>query len=398
MNPISSMWGLYGIRILENSGTETENMASQPKIWRTNPQCHTSEPILWGVGWSPSSWKWVHGGQGPEFMTSAPPVPGILRLTKSQNFTNTLGLKPAFPIGDGNRGLYNKGSFRWGESPESLNSLEFLEPLEFSTLRNLVDLITTSHLQWRLHHCLHRSGFPRRERKPQWKCIASQRWFPYMMNFEILGVKNMVETWWLIFCQSSPGKRLKICHRRFHQILHCKKRNLSPGTYSGSILTKIFCDWIIHIALHKSFLRCTWQCINRLFWSHLRPLRSCAHRGLQKLIASQIKTSPNPERGQNRRFPEKSRLGGQQIVALSWCEFACLQLNSSLFIGAVWSTSSPIRCPPGCCRTVVTKPRSWPKIESNFEALSWVFLEEKPHNSNEPGGLVNSLVSGTPKT
>ena len=36
-------------------------------------------------------------------------------------------------------------------------------------------------------------------------------------------------------------------------------------------------------------------------------------------------------------------------------------------------------------------------IEPNFEALSWFFLKEKPQNSYEPGGLVNSLVSGTLK-
>ena len=33
----------------------------------------------------------------------------------------------------------------------------------------------------------------------------------------------------------------------------------------------------------------------------------------------------------------------------------------------------------------------------NFEALSWFFLKEKPQSSYEPGGLVNSLASGTPK-
>ena len=38
-----------------------------------------------------------------------------------------------------------------------------------------------------------------------------------------------------------------------------------------------------------------------------------------------------------------------------------------------------------------------PKIEPNFEAPFWHFLKEKPQNSYEPGGLVNSLVSGTPK-
>ena len=48
-------------------------------------------------------------------------------------------------------------------------------------------------------------------------------------------------------------------------------------------------------------------------------------------------------------------------------------------------------------KQLLTKPRSRPKIEPNFEALSWLFLKEKATNSYEPGGLVNSLVSGTPK-
>ena len=33
-------------------------------------------------------------------------------------------------------------------------------------------------------------------------------------------------------------KRPKICHRKLHHILHCKKINLSPGTHSGSILAQ----------------------------------------------------------------------------------------------------------------------------------------------------------------
>ena len=35
--------------------------------------------------------------------------------------------------------------------------------------------IAASQSQWCLHRGLHRSGFPQRERKSQWKCIASQR-------------------------------------------------------------------------------------------------------------------------------------------------------------------------------------------------------------------------------
>ena len=52
---------------------------------------------------------------------------------------------------------------------------------------------------------------------------------------------------------------------------------------------------------------------------------------------------------------------------------------------------------PAAAKQLFTKPRSRPKIELNFEALSWFFLKEKPQSSYEPGGLVNSLVSGTPK-
>ena len=52
---------------------------------------------------------------------------------------------------------------------------------------------------------------------------------------------------------------------------------------------------------------------------------------------------------------------------------------------------------PAAAEQLFTKPRSRRKIEPNFEALSWFFLKEKPQNSHEPGGLVNSLISGTPK-
>ena len=31
-------------------------------------------------------------------------------------------------------------------------------------------------------------------------------------------------------------KRLKICHRELHRNLHCKRRDLSPGTHSESVL------------------------------------------------------------------------------------------------------------------------------------------------------------------
>ena len=52
---------------------------------------------------------------------------------------------------------------------------------------------------------------------------------------------------------------------------------------------------------------------------------------------------------------------------------------------------------PAAAEQLFTKPRSRPKSEPNFEALSWLFAQEKPQNSYEPGGLLNSLVSGTPK-
>ena len=52
---------------------------------------------------------------------------------------------------------------------------------------------------------------------------------------------------------------------------------------------------------------------------------------------------------------------------------------------------------PAAAEQLFTKPRSRPKIEPNFEALAWFFLWEKPPKSYEAGGLVNSLVSGTPK-
>ena len=53
--------------------------------------------------------------------------------------------------------------------------------------------------------------------------------------------------------------------------------------------------------------------------------------------------------------------------------------------------------PPAAAERLFTKPGSRPKIEPNFEAHSWDRQTEKPQNSYEPGGLVNSLVSGTPK-
>ena len=52
---------------------------------------------------------------------------------------------------------------------------------------------------------------------------------------------------------------------------------------------------------------------------------------------------------------------------------------------------------PAVAEQLFTKPRPRPKIEPNFAAPSWLFLKEKPQNSYEPGGLVHSLVSGTPK-
>ena len=51
----------------------------------------------------------------------------------------------------------------------------------------------------------------------------------------------------------------------------------------------------------------------------------------------------------------------------------------------------------GAAERLFTKPQSGSKIDLNFEALSWFFRKEKPENSYEPGGLVNSLASGTLK-
>ena len=55
----------------------------------------------------------------------------------------------------------------------------------------------------------------------------------------------------------------------------------------------------------------------------------------------------------------------------------------------------PFGALPAAAEQVCTKPRSLPKIKLNFEAL--VLSEGKPQNSYEPRGLVNSLVSGTPR-
>ena len=56
-------------------------------------------------------------------------------------------------------------------------------------------------------------------------------------NFGILGSEECGG--FLVANYLSPfhwKNRLNICHRKLHHILHCKKRNLSPGTHSGSIL------------------------------------------------------------------------------------------------------------------------------------------------------------------
>ena len=89
--------------------------------------------------------------------------------------------------------------------------------------------------------------------------------------------------------------------------------------------------------------------------------------------------------GISRRCPKS--LEKKQSVFDSW------PLKSELF------KARPVQfgALPAAAGQLLTKPRSRPKIEPNFEALSWFFLEEKPQNSYEPGGLVNSLVSGTPK-
>ena len=59
----------------------------------------------------------------------------------------------------------------------------------------------------------------------------------------------------------------------------------------------------------------------------------------------------------------------------------------------VQSNLVPSRLLPNSC--LLNPGRS--RIEPNFEALSCFSVKEKPQNSYEPGGLVNSLVSGTPK-
>ena len=53
------------------------------------------------------------------------------------------------------------------------------------------------------------------------------------------------------------------------------------------------------------------------------------------------------------------------------------------FIGTVESTSSPIWCPPGLCRTVVYQT---PVVAQNRTEFR-LFLKEKPQNSYKPGFL-----------
>ena len=91
-----------------------------------------------------------------------------------------------------------------------------------------------------------RIGFkisPRLERRKEWsnngKCCT--RAVPEEQGDENLKFGEC-KMWWIFlvakFLTSFPRKNgLKICHRKLHQILHCKNRNLSPGTNCGSILS-----------------------------------------------------------------------------------------------------------------------------------------------------------------
>ena len=53
---------------------------------------------------------------------------------------------------------------------------------------------------------------------------------------------------------------------------------------------------------------------------------------------------------------------------------------------------------PAAAEQLLLNPRSRPKIEPNFEVLSWFFQQGKAHKTSyEPGGLINALVSGKSK-
>ena len=72
-------------------------------------------------------------------------------------------------------------------------------------------------------------------------------------------------------------------------------------------------------------------------------------------------------------------------------------MESQSLLGTLFVRPIQFGALPAAAEQSVTKLRSRPKIEPNFDALSWFFLKEKPQNSYEPGVLVNSRVSGTPK-
>ena len=72
------------------------------------------------------------------------------------------------------------------------------------------------------------------------KRIPYTRAVPVVQGDDILKFWEL-RMWWILggkLCQFPQENRLNICHRKPHHILDCKKRNLSPGTHSGSILAQ----------------------------------------------------------------------------------------------------------------------------------------------------------------
>ena len=75
-------------------------------------------------------------------------------------------------------------------------------------------------------------------------------WYPMLCTTAVLEVRGdeILKCWdskmWWIFGGKFPviffqeTKEHNYCHRKLHHLLHCKKRTLSPGTHSGSILAK----------------------------------------------------------------------------------------------------------------------------------------------------------------
>ena len=74
-----------------------------------------------------------------------------------------------------------------------------------------------------------------------WRKNGCTRALPEIQGDEILNFGSekcrgfLVANFLSVFARKN---RLKVCHRKLHHILHCKKRNLSPGTHSGSILAQ----------------------------------------------------------------------------------------------------------------------------------------------------------------